>query len=124
MKFKLDENLGSRAAHLFTEYGYYVETVRHENLGGAPDQIIFDACVREQSCLVTLDLDFADVVRFPSEKVAGIVILRPPKSASMNMLATLVRALLVALKTESIGSNLWIVEPGRIRVRETSEPQN
>ncbi len=76
MKFKLDENLGSRSAHLFTEAGHDVETVLKEGLSGASDDLIFEVCIRENRCLLSLDLDFADVVRFPPHKTAGMAVLR------------------------------------------------
>ncbi|HEY1497206.1 MAG TPA: DUF5615 family PIN-like protein [Candidatus Solibacter sp.] len=47
MKFKLDENLGSRTAHLFNKAGHSVETVLEEGLGGAADEAIFEACLLE-----------------------------------------------------------------------------
>jgi len=38
MKFKLDENLGSRQSRLFSGAGHDVETVFAEGLGGARDE--------------------------------------------------------------------------------------
>ena len=37
MRFKLDENLGSRTACLIAEYGHDVETVAQEKLSGIGD---------------------------------------------------------------------------------------
>lgn len=118
MRFKLDENLGPRAAQFFVESGHDVKTVIEEGLGGASDQRIIDMCVREQRCLVSLDLDFADALRFPPQTTAGIAVLRPTHPASLSLLARLIHNLLTVLERESIKGRLWIVEPARIRMHE------
>jgi hypothetical protein len=75
----------------------------------------------ESRCLITLDLDFADVVRFPPRETAGIAVLRLPRGASLTLLAALVRNLLKALETTSITGRLWVVEAGRVRVYEEGD---
>ena len=64
MKFKLDENFGTRTQRIFRAAGHDVQTVRDEGLQGSSDQHLYDVCRFEQRCLVTLDLDFADTIRF------------------------------------------------------------
>ena len=118
MRFKLDENLGNRTRDLFGSAGHDVETVYGEKLSGASDERIFEACCAEQRCLVSLDLDFADPVRFPAERCGGIVVIRVPRNPSLAVLGMLVRQLLVALEKMPWSGGLWIVEPGRIRVHQ------
>jgi hypothetical protein len=77
---------------------------------------LYEVCASEGRCLISLDLDFADVLRFPPRSRAGIVVLRPPSSASLSLLSQLVKTLLTAIEHEPITGKLWIVEPGRIRV--------
>jgi predicted nuclease of predicted toxin-antitoxin system len=116
MKFKLDENLGSRTAKIIAESGHDVETVAQEKLNGSPDERLFEICTAENRCLISLDLDFADVLRFPPSNTPGIAVLRLPRVASLSLLTGLVRNLLAALQTASITGRLWVVEAGRIRV--------
>ena len=118
MRFKLDENLGSRTAGLIAESGHDVETVAQEKLSGVSDERLFEICTAERRCLISLDLDFADVFRFPPRQTPGIVVLRPPRKASLSMLTGTVRSLLASLKNASIAGRLWVVEAGRIRVYE------
>jgi predicted nuclease of predicted toxin-antitoxin system len=116
VKFKLDENLGSRTADLIGESGHDVQTVSQERLTGTDDRNLFEICASEGRCLITLDLDFADVLRFPPHAGAGVAVLRLPRTVSLNLLTELVRGLLTAIEKESIAGRLWVVEIGRIRV--------
>lgn len=122
MKFKLDENLSPNFASILLESGYEVDTVVQEGLGGANDTALFEVCLREQRCLVTLDLDFADVTRFPPHKTRGIAILRSPKPITPAILRILLHGLVDSLQREEIDGRLWIVEPGRIRIHADTEP--
>jgi predicted nuclease of predicted toxin-antitoxin system len=119
MKFKLDENFGKRTQQLFRMTGHDVQTVREERLQGSPDRSICDHCCREQRCLVTLELDFADVIRFPPNQTTGIAVIRVPKNPSLPLLESLIRQFLNALNTTSVNQQLWIIEVGRIRVHQS-----
>jgi len=119
MKFKLDENFGKRTQQIFQMAGHDVQTVRDERLQGSPDQSIFDHCCHEQRCLVTLDLDFTDVTRFPPTQTAGIAVIRVPRNPTLPLLESLIRQFLYALNTTSVHKQLWIIEIGRIRVHQS-----
>jgi predicted nuclease of predicted toxin-antitoxin system len=119
MRFKLDENFGSRTQHLFREAGHDIHTVRDEGLQGCADEQLFAICAREGLCLVTLDLDFSDVTRFAPATSQGVVVIRPPRNPSLSLLEALVRQFLEALRRQSFQKELWIVEPGRIRIHQS-----
>lgn len=119
MKFKLDENFGTRTQHLFRSHGHDVETVRSQRLQGSPDEFLFRVCQAEQRCLVTLDLDFTNVIRFPPSATNGIAVIRMPRNPSLPLLEQLVRQFLQALTQMSIERSLWIIEMGRIRIHES-----
>ena len=118
MKFKLDENFGSRTVGVFRQLGHDVETVRDEGLQGCSDDNLFALCSQERRCLVTLDLDFADVIRFPPRDAAGIAVVRVPRNPSPDLLSAMIRGLLRALSAHPVEGSLWIVEPGRIRIHQ------
>lgn len=118
MKFKLDENFGTRTQQLFRAEGHDVETVKDEGLQGCPDNQLYQKCCEENRCLVSLDLDFADITRFQPHKTSGIVIIRIPQNPSFTVLEQLIRQFLKSLSKMSVENSLWIVEMGRIRVHQ------
>jgi predicted nuclease of predicted toxin-antitoxin system len=112
VKFKLDENFGTRTQNIFSAAGHDVHTVFQESLRGATDQQLYQICQYEHRCLVTLDLDFANVLRFPPNKTNGIVVIRAPQNPSLPVLEQLVRQFCQALETMPIEGKLWVVEVG------------
>lgn len=121
MKFKLDENFGVRAQHLFKSKGYDLHTVRDENLQGCDDERLYKVCCAEGRCLVTLDLDFSDVIRFPPAATGGIAIIRLPRNPSLKLLEQLVGRFLHAVEEMSIEKHLWIIEANRIRIHQQAD---
>lgn len=65
--------------------------------------------------LVTLDLDFSNVLRFPPREYAGIVVLRLPHPIELAAIRQRTRVLLQAAENEYLSGRLWIVEQDRIR---------
>jgi predicted nuclease of predicted toxin-antitoxin system len=124
VNFKLDENFGTRTQQLFLAAGHDVSTVGSQGLCGCPDRRLFEICGRESRCLVTLDIDFGDVTRFPPDHSAGIVVLRLPRNPTLPILESLVSALLRTLGDRPLAGRLWMVEPGRIRVHQTEAELN
>lgn len=124
MKFKLDENFGTRTQHLFRTNGHDVLTVRDQQLQGSSDQKLFEVCNAERRCLVTLDLDFSDVLRFPPRLSFGIVVIRVPRNPTLYLLEQLILRFLKALETLPIKNELWIVETNRIRVHQSDDKED
>ena len=118
MRFKLDENIGRRGANLLGSAGHDVSTVPEEKLSGAADCAVLEAAIAECRVLITLDHDFGNVLRFPPEESTGIVILRTPGDAGPEWIDSRLRDFLAGLETSELGRELWVVEPGRIRVHE------
>ncbi len=123
MKFKLDENFGTRTQQIFRTKDLDVLTARDQHLQGCADQRLFEVCCSEKRCLVTLDLDFSDVLRFPPHQAHGIVVIRVPHNPTLLLLEQLIRQFLKALETMPIDKKLWIVETGRIRVHQADEKE-
>jgi predicted nuclease of predicted toxin-antitoxin system len=115
LRFKLDENLGRLARVLLEAPGHDVATVHEEDLCSASDDRIIEASLHEKRCLVTLDLEFGNPLRYRAANYAGIAVLRLPAKPAPEDLENAVRTLIAGLQP-TINRHLWIIEAGRIRV--------
>jgi predicted nuclease of predicted toxin-antitoxin system len=116
VKLKLDENIGRRGYEILKAAGHDVMTVRDQQLQGAKDEILFAVCANEGRALVTLDHDFGQILRFPPESGAGTVILEIGRRPTAQGLLDRIRDLATLLQTRSLAGELWIIEPGRVRI--------
>ena len=91
MKLKLDENVHTDVAPALRALGHDVLTVHDQKLAGHPDADVARTVQEEQRVLVTFDLDFADIRRYPPTWFAGIVVLRLDAPTSPNQIAALTR---------------------------------
>ena len=121
MKFKLDENLGRRGAELLQAAGHDVATVYDQGMSGATDEALFAACRDEGRALITLDHDFGQVLRFDPHQSAGIVVLELRSRATTDALLDRLNVFLEVLERQPLGRELWIVEPGRVRIHASDE---
>jgi predicted nuclease of predicted toxin-antitoxin system len=117
MRLKLDENIDARLAGLLHASGHDAITVREQDLHGTDDIDLYHICRSENRALVTLDLDFSNILRYPPENTPGIIVLRGPDDLFPTV-RVLVETFVNALINESPAQHLWIVEVGRVRIHE------
>ena len=121
MNIKLDENLGRRGAAILRAAGHRVTTVAEEGLSSASDEQLAEVCRSDRKCLVTLDLDFGNPLRFTPSRHAGIAVLRLPGASDAGDLLQAVRTLAAGLAGNTIDGKLWIVQRGHIREHQEQE---
>ena len=87
-----------------------------QSLDGKSDAAVIEVCAREGCALITLDLDFANIQQYPAAQYSGIVVLRLASQSHREVEDALGSALKL-LEQERLAGMLWIVEPGRIRMK-------
>jgi len=124
LKIKLDENLGPSVAEVFRGAGHDVLLATEEGLGGSEDHVLIEVCRAEDRVLVTLDLDFGNILSFPPRRYAGIAILRLPEPMSPPALLGSARILLQAFGQRQIRHKLWIVQRSQVREYWTDDEED
>jgi predicted nuclease of predicted toxin-antitoxin system len=120
MHFKLDENLPPAAGDLLREFGHTVMTVYDQGLQSCVDPEILAACQGEGKVLLSLDLDFSNILVYPPERYSGLIVLRLHKPGPRAVLS-LLRRVLPHFATVPVAGRLWIADERRIRVRQVGE---
>ena len=118
MRFLIDADLPRPTAPLVRRLGHEAQDVRDIGLGAAPDEEIAAYARTHGMCLLTGDLDFADIRDYPPENYAGLAVFRLPNNANRDIILRLVEAFL--RQSDVLGQlpgRLAIVERGRIRLR-------
>jgi len=75
MKILVDEHLPRALVGFLRERGHDTLNLRDLGLRGAADRNVFAAAQKEGAALVTADLDFADIRRYPPGSHCGIIVL-------------------------------------------------
>jgi predicted nuclease of predicted toxin-antitoxin system len=116
--FLIDANLPRSLVALLRGLGHDVEFVRDIGLAAAPDQDIAARARQTGAALLTRDLDFANIRRYPPEDYPGLVVLRLPDDATADAIAAVVaRFVREPAFLASVSGRLAIVEADRVRFR-------
>ena len=116
MKLVLDENLSPLHSSELRSLGYDACSVVEVGLSGATDERIRSFAVEDGRVLVTLDADFANVIRLPPEHTPGVVRLKIHPPTEEKIRQTIRRALLL-LQNIDLAGCLAVVDEHKIRVR-------
>jgi len=116
VKLKLDENLSRHLKQPLAELGLEVTTAGDEGLLGRPDPEVGRAAAAEGRVLFTLDLEFADLRKYPPGSHPGIVLFRPLSMGPMFVNRFVVRFVRENELSEFDGC-VVVVDPARVRVR-------
>lgn len=116
MKFLLDENLSPLHAETVRESGHDAVSVVEIGLSGADDQEVWRVASEQDRVLLTLDADFANVLRYPPANTPGVVRLRV-HPAIEEAIDEMLRRAIPRIAEISMDGKLAVVDERRIRIR-------
>ncbi len=85
MKLLLDENLSPRQALRLRDLGHDAVAVIEAGLAGQPDEVVRAFAIETRRILLTLDADFANILRYPPAGTPGVIWFKihPPTEAAI-----------------------------------------
>jgi predicted nuclease of predicted toxin-antitoxin system len=120
-KIKLDENFPPVVLPLFQNERIDASSVFVQQLAGTSDDNLYQICKKEGRVIVTFDLDFANIIRFPSDDSAGIIVCRLRKKVNLDYIRHLCKVLVKLIEENELSGKLFIVEDGKVRVRRADQ---
>jgi len=116
MKLKLDENLSRHLKPVLIGLGHDVLTAADESLLSRPDVEVAACAAREGRILLSLDIEFADLRKYPPGSHPGIVLFRPAFLGPLSV-NRFVERFVRSMDLSALSGCVAIVEPQGIRVR-------
>ena len=116
MKLKLDENLSRHLKPALRRLNHDVETAADEGLLSRSDVEVGMAAREAGRVLLTLDMDFGDLRKFPPGSHPGIVLFRPRSYGPLSVNA-FIEKFVGGTDLRELSGCLVVVEPHRVRVR-------
>jgi predicted nuclease of predicted toxin-antitoxin system len=117
VRFLLDANLPRAAVQAVVDAGHEAVSVHDGALRSASDEVVFAHALATSAVLVTRDLDFSSVLRFPPAGSVGIVVLRLPEDSKASDIADVITRFLLSGLVRHLPGRLAVVEPDRVRFR-------
>ena len=116
MKILLDENLSPRHAKSLRNGGIDARSVVEDGLCGASDDRVRAHAIAQDRILVTLDADFANIMRYSPAGTPGVIWLKlnPP---SETAIAHALDSVLQELNATAMSGKLAVVDGRTIRLR-------
>jgi predicted nuclease of predicted toxin-antitoxin system len=116
-RYLVDEDLPRSLAPRLRSEGHDVEDVRDVGLRGRPDDEILQYAASASRAVLTADVGFGNLVRFPLGSHTGILVARFPNDTPVATLNEAIAAAVRDLADNDISGNLAIIEAGRTRLR-------
>lgn len=117
LRFVVDEDMPRSTSKLLMDKGFEVLDARDCGLRGKSDAEIFNFAQREGAVILTGDLGFGNLLKFPVGSHLGIVIVHFPNEISTAELNRQISIEFDNLTEYDFKGNLIILEPSKIRIR-------
>jgi len=111
-----DECVYQATVKLLREWGYDTLTAQEAGLAGRPDEEILAYAITHKRVLLTIDMDFSNIRRYPPRSHMGIILLKIRPRVADEVHAAL-KHLLENTGEPKLSRSLVIVDQSKYRIR-------
>ncbi len=117
LRFLTDEDVPRSTARILSDAGFDTVDVRDVGLRGKSDALVYAYAQREERLLITCDLGFSNILKFPPAESIGLLVVRIPDSEPIDRFNQEVLRVVTEIGGRLL-QHLAIVEIGKVRLRE------
>ena len=112
----LDQCVPAKFQRIIKTWGYDVDLLKQHIAPNSPDPDVIELAKNLDAVLLTIDLDFSNIIDYPPQDFQGIIVLRYDIRAETAVLNTLKQAL-ADLYRDDLRQVLIIVDESKYRIR-------
>ena len=116
-RFLIDENLPGSLVRALRDAAHYAEDLRDVLRRGSTDDEVFEYARASRLTLVTRDVGFGNIAKFPLGTHSGIVLVRFPNSVLAGTVTEAIVRAIAGLSDADVAGNLVVIGPRRVRIR-------
>ena len=116
-KVLVDEDMPRTTAGLLRSLDIDAIDVRDVGLKGATDARIFEYAQKEEMIIMSRDMEFGNILKYPLGSHCGIIVARFPHTFVRRQILDTIREFFVDVEKSKLPNNLTIIEVGRYRTR-------
>ena len=116
MNFLADECVYSITTQLLRSWAHNVLTAQEVGLAGKPDANILAYAVEHKRVLITIDMDFSNIRRYPPESHTGIIVLKI-RPRTVEKVHTVLAQVLRDVGIEQLSKSLIMIDQTKYRIR-------
>lgn len=116
-RFLIDEDMPRSLTRVLRGANLDAFDVRDVGLRGHSDDEVLDYAKRNRCAVITADVEFGNIIRYPLGEHHGIIVARFPNQVSIKDMNDVVRFAILTLSDHDIGGNVISISPTQIRIR-------
>jgi predicted nuclease of predicted toxin-antitoxin system len=124
LKILVDEDLPRSTAPLLQSLGVNACDVRDVGLKGASDAVVFEYAQKEERAILTRDVEFGSILKYPQQNHHGVIVIRLPNIYVRDQILKVIRKFFIEIGRQELAHKIVVLEADNYRIRPLSQFNN